>query len=182
MKHANLPFHIYVWIDNKFLGDNVPEGKTFGLWHGVHSREGQILMAHVLLETGAHWSGLPLHAMSSYSGPKDWIEKDPSVLMPWGAMGPDIEAWNAKYLEGIPVDCFRVQQKGRHTGIMIDWTGGFDRYPQEHKPLNLVSLDSGQFALQPNNYCKFRDDHFIKEEFFEQCKNYRRGEKVYWGE
>tara|TARA_Y100001972_G_C7545933_1_gene274541 strand:+ start:64 stop:612 length:549 start_codon:yes stop_codon:yes gene_type:complete len=182
MKHANLPHHLYVWVDNEFLGPDVPPGKTYALWHGVHSRENQVLMAHVLLETGAHWSGLPLHAMSAYGGPENWIDKGHDKLMPWGAMGPNIEAFHARYLEGLPVDCFRIEETGRHTGIIIDWSDGFDRYPQEHKPLNLVSLDSGQFALHPNNYCRFRDDHIIKRELFEQCRAYKRGEKLYWGD
>ena len=77
MKHTNLPGHIYVWVNNKYLGPEMEEGYTYGLWHGIHSREGQILMAHVLLETGAHWSGLPLHAMSNFHGPTEWEEKPP---------------------------------------------------------------------------------------------------------
>ena len=182
MKHTNLPGHIYVWVNNKYLGPKMPKGYTYGLWHGIHSREGQILMAHVLLETGAHWSGLPLHAMSNFHGPTEWEEKPPELLMPWTAMGPHIEAWDAKYLDGLKVECFRQGYTGIHTGIIIDWSGRFDEHPQEHKPLNLISLDDGQFALHPNNYCKFTDDHFIDHDLFEQTKNYRRGEKVYWGQ
>ena len=181
VQHTNLPWHIYVWVNNKYLGPKMPEGYTYGLWHGIHSREGQIPMAHVLLESGAHWSGLPLHAMSNFHGPEEWEEKPWRDLCPWSAMGPDIQAWGSEYLEGLEVECFRNGWKGIHTGIIIDWEKGFNRYPQEHKPLNLISLEDGQFALQPNNYCKFRDDHFIKEEYFEQTKNYRRGEEVWWG-
>ena len=32
----------------------MPHGYTFGLWHGIHSRDGQVPMAHVLLETGSN--------------------------------------------------------------------------------------------------------------------------------
>ena len=183
MKHTNLPNHIYVWVNNKYLGPKMPEGVTYGLWHGIHSRYGQVPMAHVLLETGANWSGLPLHAMSDAQGsPEKWIEKEVNDLCPWTAMGPDIEAWGANYLEGLEVEHFRKGWKGRHTGVVIDWSNGFDKFPQEHKPLNLIALFDGQYALLPNNYCKFRDDHFIKEELFSQCKNYLRGEEVYWGQ
>jgi hypothetical protein len=120
--------------------------------------------------------------MSNFHGPSTWEEKPHGDLIPWTAMGPDIEAWHAKYLEGLEVELFRYGWKGKHTGIIIDWTNGFDRYPQEHKPLNLVSLDDGQFALQPNNYCRFRDDHFIDKSKFEQTRFYRRGEEVWWGQ
>ncbi len=160
----------------------MPHGYTFGLWHGIHSRDGQVPMAHVLLETGANWSGLPLQAMSCYYGPNEWEEKEVKDLCPWAAMGSDIEAWDAKYLEGMEVTCFRSGWRGRHTGIIVDWSNGFDRYPQEHKPLNLISLYDGQFSLLPNNYCKFRDDHFIRDDLFHQTKNYVRGVKIWWGD
>jgi len=183
MKHANLPYHIYIWVNNKYLGPSMPPGYTYGLWHGIHSRNGQIPMAHVLLETGAHWSGLPLQAISDFAnGPKQWEEKDHNKLIPWTAMGEHIEAWHADYLEGLEVEYYKEKWKGRHTGVIVDWCGGFDRHPQEHKPLNLVALFDGQYALIPNNYCKFKDDHFIKEELFSQAKNYRRNEKIWWGQ
>ena len=100
-------------------------------------------MAHVLLETGANWSGLPLQAMSCYYGPNEWEEKEVKDLCPWAAMGSDIEAWDAKYLEGMEVTCFRSGWKGRHTGIIVDWSNGFDRYPQE-QPTSRVGRSQGQ--------------------------------------
>lgn len=184
MKHANLPYHLYVWVNNRYLGPAMPEGVTYGLWHGIHSRGGQIPMAHVLLETGAHWSGLPLHAMSLFTGgaPKSWVEKEPQELCPWAAMGEHIEAWGAHYLEGMQVEYVKPGWGGRHTGIIVDWCGGFDRHPQEHKPLNLIALNEGQFALIPNNYCRFRDDHLVDSALFSQTAHYRRNETVWWGD
>ena len=34
--HANLPRHIYVNVDNRFLGPTMPTGVTAGIWHGVY--------------------------------------------------------------------------------------------------------------------------------------------------
>jgi hypothetical protein len=78
-------------------------------------------MAHVLLESGAHWSGLPLHAMSNFHGPEEWEEKPWRDLCPWSAMGPDIQAWGSDYLEGLEVECFRNRMKGTHTGVTSDY-------------------------------------------------------------
>jgi 3-deoxy-7-phosphoheptulonate synthase len=66
------------------------------------------------------------------------------------------------------------------TGIIIDWADGYSRYPQEHKPLNLIQLDSGQFALLPNNYVIYSDKHFVDEKARENLKHYKRGENIYW--
>jgi hypothetical protein len=177
-RHSNLPFHLYVNVNNKFLGPNMPEGVTTGIWHGVYAREHQTLMCHVLLESGAHWSGMPLHAISSttdFSVPREH-------LMPWAAMGVETETYHVKYLEGLECAVHApFVGKGRHTGIMIDWADGYSRYPQEHKPLNLISLDSGQFALLPNNFATYQDKHFTTSAARENLRYYKRGEDVYWG-
>lgn len=175
--HANLPFHLYVNVKNSFLGPDMPEGVTPGIWHGVYSREAQVLMCHVLLESGANWSGLPLHALSfthdfSFSSEK---------LMPWGAMGTETVVWSSRYLHGLACEVHApIAAPGRHTGLIIDWADGFSRYPQEHKPLNLVLLEAGQFALLPNNYLTYKDAHFVDPDARANLKHYRRGETVYW--
>lgn len=102
--------------------------------------------------------------------------------MPWAAMGNHIEAVQLNYLEGLACTTrLPFIESGRHTGIMIDWSDGYSRYPQEHKPLNLITLDSGQFALLPNNFVVFKDEHFVDDSTKENLKFYRRGETVYWG-
>ena len=73
-----------------------------------------------------------------------------------------------------------IKESGRHTGIMIDWNDGFSKYPQEHKPLSLINLSNGQFALLPNNYFLLHDDHFVDPAAKENLKHYKRGDTVYW--
>lgn len=134
-------------------------------------------MTHVMLESGAHWSGLPLHALST----KAEFPHDFSELMPWASMGEDIDVTYLKYLEGLSCNVISpIEASGRHTGILIDWKDGYSRYPAEHKPLNLIELDCGQFSLLPNNYVTYFDKHFTESTRFGDLKNYRRGETVYW--
>lgn len=177
-RHANLPFHLYVNVDNRLIGPSMPPGTTQAIWHAVHCRPNQTLMCHLLLESGAHWSGMPLHGLSSTNR----FELPREMLMPWSAMGDEIEAFHIKYLEGLECDVIRpFQSRARHTGIMIDWQDGFSRYPQEHKPLNLLALEMGQFALLPNNFVLYRDQHFTDNSAKSELKNYLRGDRVYWG-
>ena len=176
-KHASLPFHFYVNVNNKFLGPEMPEGVTKAIWHGIYCREYQTLLCHVFLESGAHWSGLPLHAMSATED----FRYGPEMLMPWGAMGEDMEAVFMPFLEGIEANVMHpFTGSGRHTGIVVDWRDGYSRYPQEHKPLNLLALNTGQFALLPNNYVVYNEKHFVDSRARENLKHYRRGEDVYW--
>jgi hypothetical protein len=175
-RHSNLPFHIYVNVKNSFLGPQMPEGVTRGIWHGVYSREHQILQCHVFLESGANWSGLPIHALSTTSN----FEIDNQTLMPWTCMGAETEVFHSKYLEGLRCNIFKSKLQGRHTGIIIDWSDGYSRYPEEHKPLNLIGLDSGQFALIPNNFATFYDAHFVNEQSAQSLKFYKRNDKIFW--
>ncbi len=190
-RHANLPFHLYVQVHNSALGPQMPEGTTRGIWHAAYCRPGQELLAHVLLETGAHWCGIPLHMMSMTTAfhPQAIASGGSRELVPWGGMGEHLEIMHLHYLEGLP--CMGVAQKtalgdrpgftGRHTGIVFDWADGFSRYPQEHKPLNLIETSQGWFMLLPNNYAQYSDSHFtsyVKGE--RDFRNYRRGDEVYW--
>lgn len=176
-RNANLPFHFYVNVNNRFLGLNMPNGLTKAIRHVIYCRQHQILLCHVFLESGAYWSGLPIHTMST--------KEDFSILrehlMPWTSMGEHIEAFHSKYLEGLEREVFRpFVMDGRHTGIIIDWEDGYSRYPAEHKPLNLVELLNGQFALLPNNFILIKDKHFVENSQKNLLKFYRRGVKVYW--
>lgn len=178
-RHASLPYHIYVNVDNTFLGPDMPKGITRGLWHGIYSRPFQTLMCHVFLESGAHWSGLPLHAIST----KNSFVYTHNELMPWAAMGNDLDVIHLSYLEGLSsILSTNIKIEGRHTGIMIDWSDGYSRYPEEHKPLNLIELLNGQFALIPNNFATYSDKHFVNDKSKENLKHYLRGETIYWGE
>ena len=176
--HASLPYHFYCFIDNSYLGKKMPIGKTECLLHSVYSKAGQHMLTHVLLESGAHWSGLPLIALST----KEKIENehDASILEPWGGMGDNITTNHLSFLEGLKVELINKNIFGRHTGIIIDWSDGYSRYPQEHKPLSLINLENGQFCLLPNNYFALQDKHFVNNKSKENTKFYKRNEKVFW--
>lgn len=96
-------------------------------------------------------------------------------------MGEEIEAVYMPFLEGLEANIIKpVCAEGRHTGIIIDWKDGYSRYPAEHKPLSLIQLTTGQYALLPNNYVVYKEKHFVNESAKDNLKHYRRGEEVYW--
>jgi hypothetical protein len=179
MRHIDLERIFYIYVDNKELGPDMPEGMTKGILHGIYGREGQALLGHVLLESGAHWSGIPLANM--------WLTDTPTVkyslkdLQPWGCMGKELSVSKLPYLEGLRCNPRFLDVEGRHTGIIIDFFDGFSIHPQEHKPLSLIALDNGQLAMLPNNYYILSDPHFTKLIMpSSSTVFYRRGETVYW--
>jgi len=177
MKNANLPYHLYVNVKNSFLGNDMPIGHTTAIWHAIYSRIGQLICCHVVLQSGAHWSGLPLSALSTTEVFDDGMD---NAIQPWGGMGNHLETFGATYLEGLAVNLFHAGKFGRHTGIVVDWEDGYSRYPAEHKPLSLITLDCGYFALVPNNHFTIKDKHFTDEKYSKNLKFYKRGEIVYW--
>lgn len=177
MSHASLPFHLYLNAANSYLGPNMPQGTTPCIWHSAYSRPGQMLMCHVLLETGAHWSGLPLQALSSTLD----FSLAPQQLMPWAAMGDCLEIALLPMLEGLRTEIMKpFAADGRHTGMIFDWKDGYSLYPQEHKPLSLIQTTTGQLALIPNNFMLLTDKHFTRADKRADIKNYKRGDVVYW--
>jgi len=179
MIHKSLPQIFYVSVPNNLLGPKMPEGWTRGILHGLYGREGQMILCHILLESGAHWSGIPLHLITmEWDGDSSGMIFNQKDLQPWGCMGEALNISLLEYLEGLKVTPRFMDVEGRHTGIIVDWNGKFSRHPEEHKPLSLIHLASGQFALLPNNYFTLSDPHFTK--LSELPKLYRRGDKVWW--
>ena len=161
MNHAPLPYPIYVYVNNVFLGLQ-DKGSTRGLWHGVHSRVGQELMCHVMLETGAHWSGLPLRSLSGTPGGHKELDAHQAASK-WGAMGVRLTVTLFPYLEGLVCNPNDENLWFRHTGIVVDWVDGWAKVPAEHKPLHLlVQRDDKYFGLWTNNMLAFGDAHLIK--------------------
>lgn len=177
--HISLPYHIYVWVNNNELGPGMPSGVTKGILHGLFAKPGQRMLTHVLLESGAHWSGLPLIALR-HKQVSDALEP----VEPWGCMGSQMTATHMPYLEGLGAVTLKDNLSCRHSGIVVDWSDGYSRYPQEHKPLSLLLLDNGGFALLPNNYFRVYDKHFTVDldKAPAELRHYRRGEKIYWEE
>jgi hypothetical protein len=175
--HSSLPYHFYVYVDNSYLGPEMPSGFTEGILHGIFCKSGQLMLTHVQLQTGAHWSGLPLSALYHKK-----VNDKLNYVQPWGCMGTEITTNYFPYLDGLSGKVLKENYLFRHTGIIVDWNDGFSRYPQEHKPLSLLALEQGNFALLPNNYFKIYDKHFTEElnEANVNLKKYKRGEVVYW--
>lgn len=61
----------------------------------------------------------------------------------------------------------------------------FSETPDEHKSYNTIKLDNGQFALQPNNRCRFYDpalnpEHLKAPDFKVATKKYRVEQFAKW--
>jgi hypothetical protein len=166
--NANLPRHFYALVHDYFLFGRDPSktGMTRCVVHGVSSTPSRALGFHVVLENGARWSDLPIHALAWKEGAQ--IE-DLSSLQLWDCLSGDVEAVEYAYLREMPVFC-QMPIAGLNTVRLgeyvctFDWIGGgWAETPEQHKETHLIKLDCGAFALLPNYRLRFLDRSFVDE-------------------
>jgi hypothetical protein len=128
-----------------------------GWWVSVKSIRGRALLFETLLSNGALYDKLPISAFC-------WKACDAmplSTLQLWDNLSNNIQVIHKEFISGMRVKvllkdrtfvdgeyCFTIDYQG--------W-GTLSQTAQEHKSQNLIKLDNGNFALQPNNRVLFND-------------------------
>ena len=189
----NLP-PVHVWVRKEYLYDHQKgHGElTPGIWVSVKSVPGKALYFETLLtEYGALYDKLPLSAFVSSEDatgdlPLDslqlWdcfdynltvIEKP--LLSRCAFYGKDRQMYTGKYI-------FTIDNCHADTSTLDT---NFSEYDPEHKSFNVIALDNGQFAAQPNNRVIWSDNSLIPTEKkmpdFKVCsQNYAVEDKDYW--
>lgn len=169
--NANCP-PLRCWVPRKFLtGDQGDEGAEEGYAFGIISLKAWALMWHVMLESGAHFRFLPLHAI--------WIQK-PSQALIENAYSLDLlQLWDCfssrpivtvfDYLRGhqcLAVLKDRTKEDAEYL-FTVDWLPdslempGFSYDPSQNKCGHVLALENGQVACLPSNRVIWRDAYFI---------------------
>lgn len=165
--NVNLPKHLYAYLRTEFCNNLEPgtEGFIPCVVFGAESNLNRALGFHVLREDGALVSQVPLHALC-------WIEGAPRQelfdLCEWDCFGHWLSVIEFSYLADAPVDCLNLQDEqmdGAYVCTFDFLDNGFSNCPSQHKCLHLIRLDSGNFALKPNNRCRFQDLSFTRNIF-----------------
>ncbi len=188
-----------VWIRAQYLYDFDPnyEGDLIeGVWVSVKSIRGQAFRFETYLpEFGALYDKLPIDAFlcDYHCDLGDRLPLD--VLQIWDCMSYHVELIHKPFLAGLRAEFFG-KDKRLHGGEYM-WTldscepdpriptYGFSETPEEHKSFNMLRLDNGQFALQPNNRCRFFDPAIthaeLKKPDFAVCtRTYRVENTAKW--
>jgi hypothetical protein len=141
-----------------------------GIWVSVKSIPGEAFRFETWLPaTGALYDKLPISAfVSEPELPDPDLPLD--FLQIWDAMSYDITVVDKPFLAGQRCEMFAKDKQlyGGEYILTIDSAHldrrvpdyGFAETPEDHKSFNLIALDNGQFALQPNNRMRFSDPAF----------------------
>lgn len=167
---------------------------TPGIWISVKSTPGKALYFETLLtEYGALYDKLPI---SAFVWKEDYLHSEQlalDTLQLW-----DCFDYNLTVIEK-PLLCrceFFGKDKQMHAGeymFTIDnchqdksiLDTNFSEHDPEHKSFNIIRLDNGQFAAQPNNRVIWRDSSLIPSELkqpdFKVCtQNYMVENEPKW--
>jgi len=184
--HPLPPVHVlvkkeYLYDHKKFKGEVTP-----GIWISVKSVAGKALYFETLLtEYGALYDKLPISAFI-HTHTKNENELALDELQLWDCFDYHITviqkpllsrckffAKNKKFFSGEYM--FTIDTCHSDNSIL---NVNFSEYDPEHKSFNIIKLDNGQFAAQPNNRILWQDSSLIPQETiqcdFEVCtQNYK---------
>lgn len=137
-----------------------------GVWCSVKAHRGEAFRIETYLpQYAALFDKLPISAF--LWKPLAGADLPLDMLQIWDALSYHVTVVEKPLLQGLRAHFFG-KDKQLHTGkymFTLDGCSPDPRIPDftfvetmdEHKSYNLLQLDNGQFALQPNNRCQFFD-------------------------
>lgn len=184
----NLP-PVHLWVKKEYLYD-LEKGHgelTPGVWISVKSVTGKALYFETLLtEYGALYDKLPISAFVWKTDYDEFDHLSLDTLQLWDCFDYNITVIQKPLLARCK---FFGKDKKMHGGeymFTVDschsenstLNTNFSEYDPEHKSFNIIKLDNGQFAAQPNNRVLWKDGSLIpsqtKTPDFKVCsQNYR---------
>tara|TARA_B100001287_G_scaffold33104_1_gene23591 strand:- start:1423 stop:2067 length:645 start_codon:yes stop_codon:yes gene_type:complete len=183
-----------VYVRKEFLYDHERGQGEFtpGVWVSVKSVEGKALYFETLLtEYGALYDKLPISAFVWKTDHGELLPLD--VLQLWDCFDYDITVVHKPLLsrcEYFGKDrkmhpgeyCFTIDNAHRDISYLDT---NFSEHDPEHKSFNIIKLDNGQYAAQPNNRVIWRDSSLIPEKLlmpdFKVCsQNYKVETEPKW--
>lgn len=149
-----------------------------GIWVSVKSIKGEAFRFETYLpEYGALYDKLPISAFMHNDMDDEGINTemlDLDELQIWDCLSYWVTVVDKPFLKGLRAEFFAKNRRAYQGEYMftLDTCSpdpripdfGFSETVDEHKSYNVLKLDNGQFALQPNNRCRFYDPAFNPQE------------------
>lgn len=164
--NANVP-PLHVWVRREFLTGGKELGLEEGYAFAILSVRGRALQFHVMLKSGAHFRGVPLHMLLVGKVKGDY--KDLSDLQLWDCFSSRPVVTVFDYLRDHECKVWlrdRSQMRGEYL-FTVDWlpdseeTPGLIYQPDQNKCGHVIALENGQLACQPTNRIAWMDSYFI---------------------
>lgn len=135
---------------------------------GVASVAHRAPLFHFIMEDGGVWFRMPIHAFCSRP---DTPQEDIHQLVLWDCFSPYISVTKFDFMvekKMVYYDRSRNERPGKYL-FTLDWSQedanvvdiGFSQVPGQHKCGHVIQLDSGNYAIQPNNRVRLFEPSFV---------------------
>lgn len=180
--NADIPY-LPVWVRREFIAKTagVEEGYAFA----IQSYPGRALAFHVMLKSGAHYRGVPIHAiqLTKEARPRPLGE---CQLWDCFTFNPVVHVYN--YLREHEANCYL--RGGPWSGkylFTVDWLPdfrgpGFTHIPDQNKCGHVMALSDGNLACLPTNRIAWKDGYFIGSRPKVALQNYKVQDELYQAE
>jgi hypothetical protein len=181
--NCDIPY-LRCWVRNEFTtgGSGAEEAYAFA----IQCYPGRALAFHVMLKSGAHYRGVPIHGIAL------------SPDAPPRALG-DCQLWDCfslrpivtvfSYLQDHEATCYtRGGPVGGVYLFTVDWLPeswerpGFTLRPEQNKCAHVFELADGNLAALPTNRIAWRDAYFIGSSPNPRGRGYKVQEEIYQAE
>ena len=181
--NADIPY-LRCFIRNEFLSNRTGMEEAYAF--AVQSCAGRALAFHVMLRSGAHYRGVPIHgiALSPDAPPRSLGH---CQLWDCFSMRPVVTVFS--YLRDHEAICYtRGGEIGGVYLFTVDWLPdswerpGFTLSPEQNKCAHVLALDDGNLAALPTNRIAWKDGYFCGANPVPKSMGYRVQEEVFQAE
>ena len=159
--NADIPY-LHCWVRKQFIstGPGLEEAYAFA----IQSWRGRALAFHVMLRSGAHYRGVPIHAITTK---QDAPEQPLADCQLWDCFTYKPVVTCYSYLLDHEATC--VLRSGSMRGqylFTVDWLpdhqgSGWTHVPEQNKCGHCLVLENGNLCCLPTNRVAWRDGYFI---------------------
>jgi hypothetical protein len=179
--NADIPY-LHCWVRNSFISRSGGMEEAYAF--AVQSFPGRALAFHCMLRSGAHYRGVPIHALATR--PISRVRSLGDCQL-WDCFSyrPIVTVFH--YLQGHEAICYT--QSGEIGGsylFTIDWLpdgpAGWTTVPEQNKCGHVLALADGNLACLPTNRIAWRDGYFVGQTPDPRSRGYKVQAEVYQSE
>lgn len=171
--NSNIP-PFYCWVRLPFISRH--EGMEPAHVFGIYSVKGRALGFHCMMQSGAHYRNVPIHALALSP---DAPQRQLADLQLWDCFSANAKVVVWDYL--IQHEAYCHLRSGRQAGtymFTVDWlpddpvTPGLIWMPDQNKCGHILGLDDGNVCCLPTNKIAWRDGYFCGKDPHPETRGY----------
>jgi hypothetical protein len=154
-----LPLNVNITL--QYATANIPGlGIVPAAVHAARSRAGKAMTFHVHLDTGPHYSLLPIDQIFHSDGDRFKL----GDIQPWSCFSDEVEYFVFERFRFGRVRVLPLNIQARYIGT-FDWLNNdFSDMIEEFKQGHFLALENGQYGIFPNNMLLFEDKAWTGKE------------------